>query len=155
MRPSPISCPRCGTDITALQSVCPNCGTSLGGIWPPAPTLGEPLLPLRPRTLTGRVWTDFLLGAAVQYLTHLATARVLVYNVPLVYHHSRDWVVNAGTQGSFVLYEIFWALLFGASLYHDGIRRRYPAVARGSGYATLALLAVLLGAFFTCQPVTY
>lgn len=155
MPPHESECPHCGQSVTEAQSHCPNCGTALGGVWPPAPNIGEPLPPVGPKTLTGRVWTDFLLGAAVQYLLHLATARVLVYNVPIVYHHSRDWVANASNAADFVLYEIFWALLFGALLYHDGIRRRCPAVARGSGYATLALLVVLLGAFFTCQPVTY
>ncbi len=150
---APISCPHCGRLVTRPQSYCPNCGTASGGVWPPAPTLGEPRSPARPRTLTGRAWTDFLLGASVQYLTHLATARVLVASVPMT-STSRDWVAQATVPGSFVVYEMFWALLFGALLYY-GLRRTYPIVARGSGYATLALLAVLLGAFFTCRPLTY
>ncbi len=126
---------------------------TLGSIWPPAPESGEPFPPTRPKTLTGRVWTDFLLGALVQYLTHLATARVLVSSLPMT-ATSRDWVEQAGVPGSFVLYEMFGAMVFGLLLYY-GLRPAYPAVARGTGYVTLALLVVLLGAFFTCQPVTY
>ena len=150
---APTPCPHCGRLVTASQSHCPNCGTALSGVWPPAPALGQPLSPAHPRTLTGRVWTDFLLGAALQYLTHLATARVLVAFVPMT-TTSRDWVTQATVPGGFVLGEMFWALFFGALLYY-GLRRTYPFVARGSGYATLALLSVLLGAFFTCRPLTY
>lgn len=147
-------CPNCGTEAGDLQAICLHCGHSLPGVWPPSPTTGEPTLPPRPKTLTGRVWTDFLLGAAGQYVTHLVTARVLVYKVPIVYHHSRDWVANTSNGANFVLYEIFWAVIFGLALYY-GLRPTYPAVARGSGYASEALLIVLLGAFVTCQPVTY
>lgn len=120
-----------------------------------APAAGgtAPSLPPRPRTLTGRVWTDFLLGAAAQYLTHLATARVLVRYVPAT-SHSRDWFPRAIVPGGFVLCEMFWAALFGLLLYY-GSRRSYPIVARGSGYATIALLVILLGAFFTYRPLLY
>ena len=149
-----MPCPNCGASLEAEARLCPNCGADLQTVWPPPPNITPPVLPLRPKTLTGRVWTDFLLGAAVQYLTHLVTARVLVATVPMT-TTSRDWVSQASVPGSFVLCEIFWAFVCGAFLYHDGIRRRYPAIARGSGYATLALLVVLLGAFFTCQPVVY
>lgn len=150
--PQLTPCPHCGEAVTEAQSVCPNCGALLQGVWPPPPEgVSAPSLPLRPKTLTGRAWTDFLLGAAAQYLTHLATARVLVhYSGPI----SSDPLTQYLAPGFFVLDEFFWALIFGALSYY-GLRRLYPVVARGSGYATLILLVVLLGAFFTCRPLLY
>ena len=147
-------------DLSELRRICRRRRPSLSelrrrtanDLAPAAVT--PPVPPLRPRTLTGRVWTDFLLGAAVQYAAHLATARVLVHLVPTT-TQSHDWVAQASTPGWFVICEIFWASLFGLAAYYDGLRRAYPFVARGSGYATLALLAVLLGAFFTCRPLLY
>ena len=102
--------------------------------------------------LTGRVWTDFLLGATVQYLTHLATARfLLAYGLP-----------PAGLQGGqdvfavffLVAGQVFLAGVFGLIVYST-VCGSYPLIARGSGYTTLALLAALLGALFTCRPVLY
>ena len=99
------------------------------------------------------MWTDFLLGACLQYLTHLATARVMVRYVPRTTTSLR-WAAQPATLGRFVLFEMFWAIVFGLLLYY-GPRRLCPFIARGSGYVTLALLAVLLGAFFTCRPLVY
>ena len=136
-------CPRCGGAVTETQSVCANCGALLGGVRPPPP-----------RTLTGRAWADFLLGAAALYLTHLATARVLVRGLPAPNpadpQHSNEVLGNL----FMVAGEVFWAVLFGLPLYF-GARRFYPIVARGAGYAVLILLMVLLGAFFTCRPLLY
>ncbi len=108
-------------------------------------------MPQLPKTLTGRAWTDFLLGATTQYLAHFGTARVLVrYSGPL----SPDPLAQYFAPGFFVLAEFFWAFVFGALGYY-GLRKLYPLVARGSGYASLLLYAVLLGAFVTCRPLLY
>ena len=147
-------CPNCGTSLESDARLCPNCGAELQTVWPPPPNLPAPMPPPHPKTLTGRVWTDFLLGAFVQYAAHLATARVLVHSMPVA-SNSRDWITRAAVPGSFVLCEMFWVVVFGLAAYHGGLRRIYPFVVRGSGYAVLALLAVLLGAFFTCRPLLY
>ncbi len=154
--PRTAPCPHCGAATERTQGVCANCGALLGGAWPPPLEGRPPLPPLPPPTLTGRAWGDFALGATGLYLTHLATARVLVRFVPAAapMGHSRDWMAQASAPGSFVLTEMFCAVLLGLAVYY-GVRRSYPALARGSGYATLALLAVLLGAFFTCRPLLY
>ncbi len=147
-------CSHCGEIVAETQGVCANCGALLQEVWPPPPEgVAAPSLPPRPKTLTGRAWTDFLLGAMGQYLTHLATARVLIRYVPTT-SHSVDWITQASAPGGFVLTEIFWAVVFGLVMYY-GLRRFYPVVARGSGYATFVLLVVLLGAFFTCRPLLY
>ena len=106
-----------------------------------------------PKTLTGRIWADFLLGVVGQYLLHLATVRVLVRHVPTT-SYSRDWIARASVPGGFVLTELFWAVVFGLLTCY-GLRRLYPVMARGSGYATLLLLVILLGVFFTCCPLLY
>jgi len=148
------SCPHCGGAAEEVQGVCANCGALLGGVWPPPPSGCTLLLPpMPPKTLTGRIWADFLLGVVGQYLLHLATARVLVRYVPTI-SHSRDWIVRASVPGGFVLTELFWAVVFGLLTY-CGLRRLQPVVARGSGYATLLLLVVLLGVFFTRRPLLY
>ena len=147
-------CPHCGEAVTEAQGVCPNCGALLHGVWPPPPHgYASPSSPLRPKTLTRRIWTDFVLGATGQYLTHLAAARVLIRYVPTT-SHSQDWFEQVDVPGGFVLTEMFWAILFGLLTYY-GLRRLYPIVARGSGYTTIVLLVILLGAFFTCRPLLY
>ena len=92
---------------------------------------------------------DFVLGAAVQYFLHLATARALAYP-------TSDPTNLPNNEDTFFLVaeEILSAFVLGLVVYFV-LRRFYPVVARGSGYATLLLLAVLLGALFICQPVTY
>lgn len=145
-------CPHCGEAVEGAAKVCPTCGALLGGVWPPPPAGNTPpLAPLLPKTLTGRVWMDFLLGAIVQYLAHLVTARVLVRYSGLI---SPDPLARYLAPGLFVLAEFFWALICGALGYY-GLRRTYPFVARGSGYASLLLYAVLLGALVICQPLLY
>ena len=146
------TCPHCGAFLEPKAKVCPNCGTSLNSVWPPPPdAFVPPAVPLPPKTLTGRVWADFLLGAITQYLAHFATARVLMhYSGPL----SPDPLAQYFAPGFLVLAEFFWALVFGA-LGYFGLRRRFPVIARGSGYASLLLYAVLLGALVTCRPLTY
>ncbi len=149
-------CPHCGAATERTQGVCADCGALLGGAWPPPPGGQAPLPPPLPRTLTGRAWGDFGLGAAGQYLTHLGTAQLLARfmatTAPIGPHG--DWVTRATVTGGFVLAEMSGAVLLGLAVYY-GARRFSPALARGSGYATLALLAVLLGAFFTCRPLLY
>lgn len=151
--PQTTSCPRCGEAVEEAQSVCPNCGAFLKGVWPPPPEgAATPSSPTRPKTLTGRVWTDFLLGAAAQYLTHLATVRVLVQST--AFSTSNSETTNAYMTANLVTAELFWGFVLGLLLYF-GARWLYPSVARGSGYATLALLTILLGALWTCHPVLY
>lgn len=162
-----MPCPHCGEAVEEGQGVCPNCGALLEGIWPPPPegTAAPSHLPrpktktlktktLKTKTLTGGVWTDFLLGAAAQYLTHLATARVLAGGLPPADAADVQGLKRATASLFMVTAEMFWAVVFGLLLYF-GARWFYPSVARGSGYATLALMLVLLGAFFTCRPVPY
>jgi len=141
-------CPNCGASVEANAHLCPNCGIEMRTPAPPGSS------PLRPKPLTGRVWTDFLLGAVVQYFVHLATARVYARGLPPPNPADpQHWNEVLGTV-FMVGGEIFWAVVFGLLIYYN-LRRFYPSVARGSGYATLALLVVLLGAFFTCRPVLY
>lgn len=135
-------CLQCDTAVTDTQTYCPNCGAALR----------NPVKP-RARLLTGRVWADFLLGATVQYLAHLATARVLAQGLPPP--NPADPQHGEEVFGIFFMVagEIFWALVLGGTLYL--LLWRFPVVARGSGYATLLLLVALLGALFTCRPVVY
>jgi len=148
------TCSNCGSSVEPAAKICPHCGAALLTVWPPPPEGFGPLaLPLPPRLLTKFVWTDFLLGVAGQYLTHLATARVLIRFVPRT-TTSQDWVAQASAPGGFVLCELFWATVFGLIIYY-ALRRFYPVMARGSGYMTIGLIVVLLGAFFTCRPLLY
>jgi len=153
-------CPHCGAATGRAPGrapgLCASCGALLGGAWPPTPAGRPPLPPLPPPTLTGRAWADFALGAAGLYLSHLATARILLRFMPAEAKPSRGRasLAPALLPGMFDLCEIFWAVLLGLLLYF-GVRPFFAAVARGSGYATLVLLAVLLGAFFTCRPLLY
>ena len=141
-------CPNCGASVEANARLCPNCGIEMRTPAPPGAS------PLRPKPLTGRVWTDFLLGAVVQYLLHLAAARMLVKGMSAPNPADPQHGVEVFDAVQLVVGEIFWAVVFGLLLYFN-VRPAYPLVARGLGYATLALLAVLLGALFTCQPVLY
>jgi len=138
-----VVCPHCGVALSDAQTHCAICGAVLRNH--PAKPHGN--------LLTGRMWTDLLLGAFVQYLTHLVTARVLVRYVPRTIT-SPSWAAQPAALGRFILLEMFWAIAFGLLLYY-GLRRVYLFVARGSGYAALVLLAILLGAFFTCRPLLY
>ena len=114
-------------------------------VWPPPPAgQTSPIMPVPPKTLTGRVWTDVLLGAAGQYLGHLAVTR-LPHFTP-----SFDEV----EIGVAMITEFFFACIFGAIGYY-GFKRIFPFVARGSGYATLVLFAAILGGLFTCHALPF
>jgi len=141
------TCPNCGASVEASVRRCPNCGIEMRTLPPPGSS------PRRPKLLTGQARTDFLLGAAVQYLLHLAAARMLVKGMSAPNPADPQHGVEVFDAAVMVVGEIFWAVVFG--LLYFNVHSAYPVVARGSGYATLALLVVLLGALFTCQPVLY
>lgn len=142
-----MNCPNCGASLEANARLCPNCGTEMRASSAEAS-------PRRPKMLTGRVWTDFLLGAVVQYLLHLAAARLLAKDMSLPNPADPQHGVEVLDAAVMVIGEIFWTTVSGLLLYFN-VRPAYPIVGRGLGYATLALLVVLLGALFTCRPVLY
>ena len=143
-----MNCPHCGADLPDGAASCPHCGTPQLRVWPPPPQGSDaPVPPTPPRTLTGRAWTDFLLGAAGQYLAHLATAR-LVASGP-----SSD-PSDPVAIGLAMIFECFCVLVCGALGYFS-LRGFFPWMARGSGYTTLLLFVVLLGALFTCRLLVY
>ena len=148
------SCPHCGYRVQSDAKICPHCGTELLTVWPPPPDgITIPAPPKPPKLLTGMVWMDFLLGAAGQYLTHLATAQALIRFSGLL-TPSRDDLSNYFAPGFVDIAEGFWAILFGLGLYY-GLRRFYPIMARGSGYASIALFAIILGGLFTCRALPF
>ena len=154
--PPSVPCANCGMPWPGDSEFCPNCGyiRLAVPVWPPAPVLEMPAVLRRPKLLTGRVWGDFLLGAAVQYLTHLITARVLIQFMPApASSDPQHWNEAIGAL-LIAIGNGFFALAFGLLIYFVG-RRYFPIAARGSGYATLTIIAALLGAFFTCHVIRY
>ena len=141
-------CRNCGASVDASVRLCPHCGAVLARLLPSGASSSQPKL------LTSRVWTDFLLGMAGQYVMHLATARILIGILPKPDPNAgQDWAGAFGYLGVAVG-ELFSAAVLGV-LVHIRMRQTYPYVARGSNYAVLALLVIILGAFFTCVEVKY
>ena len=142
------TCPNCGVSVDAGVRLCPNCGIVMPALSPFGAS--SP----RPKLLTGRAWTDFLLGMAGQYLGHLATARILIGILPKPDPNAgQDWAGVFGFLGVAVG-EWFSAAVLGVLVFAT-LRRSYPYAVRGSNYAVLALLVIILGAFFTCVEVKY